>query len=107
MALTHGQLDVGIGFVVAQQNVVTRLLLLDQVVLERERFLLVVDDDVIEIDGLAQQRPGLGVFAGAFQEIRTHSRAQVIRLADVDDLAIGILVEIHAGRSWQSANFLV
>ena len=107
IALAHGQLDVGIGFVVAQQNVVARLLLLDEVVLERERFLLVVDHDVVEIDGLAQQRAGLGVLRRAFEKIRAHPRAQVLGLADIDDLALGVLVEIHAWRGRQSANFLM
>ena len=53
------QLDVGIGFVVAQQDVVARLPLLDQVVLERQRFFFVVDLDEIDLARLADQRPGL------------------------------------------------
>ena len=49
-----GELDVRISFVVAQQNVVARLPLLDQVVFERQRFLLVIDLD--EIDARALRR---------------------------------------------------
>ena len=107
IALGDGQLDVGIRLVVAQKDVVARLLLLDEVVLERQRFFLVVDDDVVEIDRLAQQRSGFGIGRRAFQKIRPHSRAQVVGLADVDDLALGVLVEIHAGRGRQGSNFLV
>ena len=81
IALADGQLDVGISLVIAQKDVVARLLLLDEIVLERQRFLLVVDDDVVEIDGLAQQRSGLGIGAAAFQKIRAHPRAQVVGLA--------------------------
>ena len=107
ITLTDRQLDVGIRLVVAQKNVVARLLLLDQIVLERQRFLLVVDHDVVEIDGLAQQGPCLGVLGGAFQKVRPHPRAQVVRLAHVDDLALGVFVQIHAGRGRKSADFLV
>ena len=75
IALADGQLDVGIRFVIAQKNVVARLLLLDQVVLKRQRFFLVVDDDVVEIDGLAQQRAGLGVAAAPSRKYdRTRER---------------------------------
>ena len=90
------QLDVRIGFVVAQQNVVARLLLLDQVVFKRQRLALVAHHDVFNIDGFTQQASGLGVLAGALHKIRAHPRPQVLRLANVDDLAFGVLVEIHA-----------
>ena len=52
------QLDVGIRFVVAKQNVVARLPLLDQVVLERQRFLLVIDLDKVDVARLVDQRAG-------------------------------------------------
>ena len=54
-----GQLDIRIGFVVPQQNVEARLILLDQVVLERQRLFLVVDQNVIDVARLGDQRPGL------------------------------------------------
>ena len=37
------QLDVGIGLIVTQQDVIARLVPVDQVVFERQRFLLVID----------------------------------------------------------------
>ena len=107
IALADRQLDIGISFVVAKKNVVARLLLLDQVVLERQRFLLVVDDDVVDIDRLAQQSSGLGVLGGSFQKIRPQTRAQVLRLAHVDDLTVGVLVQVHAGRGGDRLDFLV
>ena len=61
--LLAGQLDVGIGLVVAQQDVEARLVLLDQVVLERQRLLLVVDQDVVDVARLA--RSGVPVLASA------------------------------------------
>ena len=106
-ALGRRELDVGIALVVAQQNVIARLLLLDQVVFERQRLALVGHDDVLDIDGLAQQAAGLGVFGGAVEKVGAHPGPQVLGLADVNDLAFGVLVEIHAGIGRQSANFLV
>ena len=54
--LLAGQLDVGIGLVVAQQDVEARLLLLDQVVLKRQRFFFVVDQDVVDVRALPRIR---------------------------------------------------
>ncbi len=44
-----GQLDVGVGLVVAQQDIEARLVLLDEVVFERQRLFFVVDQDVVDI----------------------------------------------------------
>ena len=49
----------GIGLVVAQQDVEARLPLLDEVVLERQRFLVVVDQDVVDVARFGDQRAGL------------------------------------------------
>ncbi len=55
------ELDVGVGLIVAQQNVEARLALLDEVVLERQRFMLVGDEDVFDVDGFAHERTGFGI----------------------------------------------
>ena len=59
------------------------------------------------IDGLAHERAGLGVGLRGFKQVGADARAQVVGLADVDDLALGVLVEIHAGLGGQGADFLV
>ena len=104
-ALAKRELDVRISFVVAQKDVVARLLLLDEVVLERQRFLVVVDDDVVDVDGLAHERAGLGVGQGFVREIVTDAGAQILGLADINDLAFGVLVQVHAGRGGKGPNF--
>ena len=91
-ALGEGQLDVGVSLVVAQQDVEARLLLLDEVILERQRLFVIGDDNVIDIDRLADERAGLRVFPTAFVKIRRDPRAQVLGLADVNDFAFGVLV---------------
>ena len=104
-ALAQRQLHIGISLVVAQQDVEARLALLDQIIFERQRLFVVGDHDVVDIDGLAHQRAGLGVFPAAFVEVAGHPAAQVLRLADVDDVAFGVLVEIHAGLGRNGADF--
>ena len=56
-----GQLDVGVGFVVAQQDIETRLVLLDEVIFESQRFFFVIDEDVVDIVRFGDQATGFGV----------------------------------------------
>ena len=92
IAVSQRQLHIRIGLVVAQQDVKARLPLFDQIVLERQCLVLVVDEDVVHIDGLAHQRSRLGVRLRSLQQIRAHPRPQILRLADVDHLIVGVLV---------------
>ncbi len=105
IAVGEGDLDVGVGLVVAQQDVEARLALLDEIVLEREGLMLVGHRDVIHVDRLAHQRAGLGVSLRRSQEVGAHAGAQVLGLADVDHLALGVLVEIAAGEGREGADF--
>ena len=68
-ALAQSQLHVGISLVVAQQNVEARFLLLDQVVLKRQRLFVVGHDDVVNVHRLAHQGIGLGIFPAALAEV--------------------------------------
>ena len=104
-ALAQRQLDVGISFVIAQQHVEARFTLLDEVVLKRQRLFFVVNDDVLDVGRLAHQRAGLGLDLDPLHEIRAHPRPQTLRLANVDDLALGVLVQIHSGPERQGSNF--
>ena len=97
----------GIGLVVAQENVEARLALLDEVVLKGQCLALVVDGDVFDIDSLAHERAGFRVGLGSVEKVRPHTGAQVLRLAHVDHLACGVLVEIAAGRGGERPNFVV
>ncbi len=98
-----GQLDVGIGLVVAQQDVEARLVLLDQVVFERERFLFVVDQDVVDIARFGNQRAGLDVGQLVLGKVAADAVPQDLRLADVDHPPAGVLVQIHSGREGELA----
>ena len=104
-AIGERELDVGVGLVVAEQDVEARLALLDEVVFKRQRFVLVGDEDVVEVDGLAHERAGFGVGLRGLEQVGADARAQVLGLADVDDLALGVLVEVDAGLGGQSDGF--
>src|SRR5499433_1174046 len=70
--LTECQLHVGVGFVVSEQNVESRLLLLDQVVLKGQRLFVVGDDDVVDVHRFLHKGSGLGICYPAFMKIGTH-----------------------------------
>ena len=69
--------------------------------------MLVGDKDGFDVDGFAHERAGFGVGLRGFEQIGAHARAQVVGLAHVNDLALGVLVEVHAGLRGQGADFLV
>ena len=62
------ELDVGVGFVVAQQDIKARLVLLDEVVFERQRLFFVVDQDVVDVAGFGDQGAGFDVGQLVFEE---------------------------------------
>ena len=97
--------NVGIGLVVAQQDIEFRLVLLDQIVFERERFLLVVHDDVSNVGDLAHERACLRVAPPRFQKIGLHARTQRPRLAHVEDFSGGVLEDVHPGLQGQLLGF--
>ena len=104
--LGQRELYIGVSLVVAQQDVEARLLLLDQVVLERQRLFVISDDNVVDIDGLADQRAGFRVIPSPLMKIGRDARAQVLSLANVNDVAFGVFVQVDDGGSGQAADFL-
>jgi hypothetical protein len=91
--ITHGsELDVRVSLVVAQQDVIAGLVLFDQVVFERQRFLLVINVNEIDVASFVDQRTGLDVGQTLIQEVAADPGAKVFGLADLDDCAVGILV---------------
>ena len=96
-----GQLNVGIRFVVAQQDVVARLVLLDQVVFKRQRLFFVVDLNDLDVPGFADQRAGLDVSQAIVIEVAANAAAQVFGFTNVDDGPVGVLVEIDSRQQRQ------
>ena len=94
--LSGRQLQIGIVLVVAQQDVVARGALLDQVVLERQRFHDRVGDDDFEAVRLVEQR--VDARAGAVgAEVAADAVAQHSRLADIERFVGVVEVDVDAG----------
>ena len=72
-----------------------------------ERLFVVGDDDVVHVHRFAQQRPRLRIANPAFMKIGTHPVPQAFGLADVNHVSLGVLVEVHAGRGGNRADFLL
>ena len=89
-----GDLDHGIALSVLEQDVVVRVVLLDQVVLEHERLVLVSRDHVVDVVYPADKRARLGIPVG--EEVAGHAPAQILRLADVDHLVVTVLHHVDA-----------
>ena len=68
--------------------------------------MLVGDGDVVHIDRLAHQGAGLGIELVRLKKIRPHPRTEVLRLPDVDHLALSVLVEVAAGQRGERADFI-
>jgi hypothetical protein len=67
---------------------------------------LVGNENVVDVDGLAHEGAGLGVSLGGFKKVGADSGAKVFGLADVDDHSVGVLVEVHTGLGGEKADFL-
>ena len=94
--LVGGQLEERVVLVVPQDDVVAGPVLLHQRRLEDHRLELVGGDDVLKIADLPDQGVGLGVGGARFLEVGAHAVPQGGGLADVDDLGLGVLVEVDA-----------
>jgi hypothetical protein len=93
--LLCGQLDVGIGLVVTQEDIESRLPLFDEIVLERQCFFLVVNQNVIDVMRLGEQSAGLGIRQVVVGKVTPHAEPQALGLAYVDDSPGSVLIEVH------------
>ena len=91
-----GDGDVGVALVVLVVDVVGRVVLLDEVHLEHQGLVLGVDHQVVEAGDLVHHERDLGSLVLAV-DVLAHAGTQVLGLADVEDLAAGILPQVAAG----------
>ena len=84
-----GEADVGIALVVAEQDVVARLVCLDQVVLEQQRLAFGPGDGGLHAGDLRDHQ-GDPRLQRAALEVARHPLLEVARLADIEDAALGI-----------------
>jgi len=95
--LRHRDLDVRIGLVVAKENVVARLVGLDEIVLEEDRLQLVVGRDEVDRFDFFNQRGAERIAITFADDVGSDAVAQVPRLPDVDHLTLGVFVHVNAG----------
>ncbi len=94
--LAGGQLQVGVVLVVAQEDVVAGILLLDQVVLERQRLDHRVGDDGLEPCRLVEERVDARAHA-LRAEVAAHPVPEHARLADVQGFTRLVRVDVDPG----------
>src|ERR1044072_5731264 len=83
--LLAAQTDVRVALVFAKDDVVARLMRLDEIVFEKQRFAFVARDRRLDSRDLPDHRCRLGLVI-AFLEIARDALLEVARLADVDRL---------------------
>ncbi len=88
-------LDIRVALIIFEADIVVRLVLLDQRVFKQQRFQLRVGGDDLDIGDVAAQALRLNRI-DIVMEIRAHPAAQIDRLANIDDFAILIFVQVNA-----------
>ena len=89
------QHDIRIGLVIAQQNIELRQMRFDEIVLQNQRFRFRMGNRRINIDHLLHQGARLRAHA-VVTKITGKPVAQILRLADIQHLAVGIAHLINA-----------
>ena len=104
--ILHAHLHAHVALVVLQADVVARPVLLDQVVLEDQRFLVVRRDERLELRHALDEKADLAALV-ATTNVAADPAPQVRGLADVDDLPVAILQQIDAGTRWDRRQTLL
>ena len=88
--------DPGIGLVVLQVDIVTRLMLFDQAVLQQQRLEFILGDHRSDIRDLLNHDPGAAT-AQVLVEIRGNPLFEALGLTDVEDASVLIQMLIDPG----------
>ena len=98
--------DPRVGLGVLEQDVVARLVLLDEIVLQQQRVGLRIDDRELCVGDLRDQQPGLHIQPLRRHEVLRHPLVQVFGLAHINHLPRGIVVTIDPRGMWKQGDFL-
>ena len=90
----------GVGFVVAQQNIVAGLVRLDQVRLQQQRFTFGVGNGDIDVMNLFNQCAGFNRQPG-FSEVTGNAFFKIFGLAHIQQILLGIVHTIDTGMAGQ------
>ncbi len=91
-----GQKHIGIGLIVTQENVVRGPPLLDEGLLQQQRFGFVARDGGFDLGDARHQRSGLGRVSG-LAEVAGKTLLEVLGLADVKQCGFGVEHTVDAG----------
>lgn len=100
--IAHGKRNERIALVILEVRVEIGRILLDEILLEHERFMLVLDHDIFErIDLRNEQRDLLTRILEV--HVLAHASAQLLCLAYIDDATFFVLPKIHARKRWHGS----
>ena len=99
IALPRVEPQVDVVLVIPQVDIEPRLVLLDEGVLKDESLFFGIGDQKVDVHYRGQPEADMKTRVAALREILPHPAAQVLGLADVDHLAIGVLHQINARRA--------
>ena len=97
IGLANRDLDVRIGLIILEQSVVLGTMLLDQVVLQDQRFEFGIRHDILKIADLFDHAVDLGTAAHDFAKIRADAIVEVHRLANINNRILLIVHDINTG----------
>ena len=99
IALPRVEPQVNVVLVIPQVDIEPRLVFLDEGVLEDESLFFGVGDQKVDIHHRGQPEADMKTRVASLREVLPHPASQVLGLADVDHLAIGVLHQINARRA--------
>ncbi|SEH06480.1 Uncharacterised protein [Candidatus Venteria ishoeyi] len=95
--ITRRQINKWIAFIIPQQNIIRRLMTLNQVVFQQQRFGFGVGDGDINTGDARYQGAGFWRLSGGTAKITGEAVFQVFGFTDIKNLVGGIPHLIHAG----------
>ena len=103
IACTDAYPRIGLG--ILQQDVVARLELLDQIVLQQKGVRLRLHHSVLRVCNLGDHHGSLARQPLGRHEILSHPLVQVLGLAHIYDIPLGVIITIDSGGMWKQRYF--
>lgn len=91
----------GICLGVFEKDVVAWLVLLDEVVLQQKGIRFRVHDRILQIGNLGNKYSRLGIEPFRRYEILVNTLEEILRLAHIYHISLGVIVSIYSGGMWQ------
>ena len=97
----------GISLGVLQEDIVLRLVLLDQVVLKQKSIRLAVHYRELGIRYLGDKDAGLDVQPVRTDKVLGHSLVEILCLTHIDNLPVCVIIPVNARGMWKKLDFLL